>query len=161
MAALGLLLLAVAGLTALVGALANSGADHLINGGFAIFGYHVTGSTGRLFLYGAIVGAVAMLGLNMLLGGIGRGFKQRVTSRRKLKQSRREGETLQQERDRLARELEEERGRRDRAEAEGAAPAASAGAGTPVYPTEVKDATADRTGDRQVRAVRRQARPSQ
>jgi len=39
MAALGLLLLAGAGLVALVGAFGNSGADHLLTNGFAIFGY--------------------------------------------------------------------------------------------------------------------------
>jgi hypothetical protein len=74
MAALGLLLLAAAGLVAIVGVLGNSGADHLLTNGFAIFGYRVHGSSGRLFLYGAAIGAVAMLGLNMLLAGLGRGF---------------------------------------------------------------------------------------
>ena len=33
------------------------------------FGYHVTGSTGTLFLFGIVVGAVAMLGLSALLAG--------------------------------------------------------------------------------------------
>jgi acyl-CoA synthetase (AMP-forming)/AMP-acid ligase II len=34
---------------------------------FAVFGYHVTGSTGTLFLYGIVVGALAVAGLGMLL----------------------------------------------------------------------------------------------
>jgi len=107
MAALGLLLLAGAGLVALVGAFGNSGADHLLTNGFAIFGYRVQGSSGQLFLYGAAVGAVAMLGLNMLLTGLGRGF----SSRRELRQSRRAQKGLQKERDQLGRELKEERDR--------------------------------------------------
>jgi membrane protein implicated in regulation of membrane protease activity len=107
MAALGLLLLAAAGLVAIVGALGNSGADHLLANGFAIFGYRVHGSSGRLFLYGAAVGAVAMLGLNMLLAGLGRGF----SSRRQLRQSRRAQKEMQKERDQLGRDLREERER--------------------------------------------------
>jgi hypothetical protein len=34
---------------------------------FAVFGYHVTGSDGRLFLYGIVVGAVAIAGLSLVL----------------------------------------------------------------------------------------------
>ena len=109
MMALGLLLLAGAGLTVLVGFLANNGTDHAIPGGFELFGYDITGSTGRLFLYGAIVGVVGMLGLNLLLAGLGRGVKHKVANRRERKTYRRRTETLQEERDRLAGELEEQR----------------------------------------------------
>jgi hypothetical protein len=105
MVALGLLLLVAAGLIVIVGALGNSGADHMLVNGFEIFGYRLQGSSGRLFLYGAAVGAVGMLGLNMLLAGLGRGF----SSRRQLRQSRRDQKGLQQERDQLGRELREER----------------------------------------------------
>ena len=109
MAVLGLLLLAIAGAVALVGVLGNSGTDYLLPNGFAILGYHVHGSSGRLFLYGAAVCAVAMLGLNMLLAGLGRGF----SSRRQLRQSRRAQKGLQKERDQLGDELRQERGRSD------------------------------------------------
>ena len=34
-----------------------------------VFGYHLTGSTGTLFLFGIAVGAVASLGLCLLLAG--------------------------------------------------------------------------------------------
>jgi hypothetical protein len=44
MVALGLLLLVAAGLVVLVGALGNSGADHLLVNGFEIFGYRLQGS---------------------------------------------------------------------------------------------------------------------
>src|SRR5512144_268438 len=116
MAALGLLVLAAAGVTALVGTLANSGGDHALNRSFELFGYSMQGSSGRLFAYGVIVGAVGMLGLNMLLAGLGRGFRSRLSRRRELKETRGEAETLQEERDRLARELEEARAARAQAE---------------------------------------------
>ena len=45
------------------GVLTNAGAAHPLTENFAVFGYHVTGSTGTLFLVGIVVGAVAMLGL--------------------------------------------------------------------------------------------------
>ena len=111
MVALGLLLLAGAGLTVLVGFFANNGADHAISGGFELFGYDFNSSTGRLFLFGAIVGVVGMLGLNLLLAGLGRGVKHKVATRRERKTYRRRTETLQEERDRLADELAEQRAR--------------------------------------------------
>lgn len=40
---------------------------HALTGGFSVFGYDVTGSTGTLFLDGIVVGSIAMLGLSMLL----------------------------------------------------------------------------------------------
>ena len=82
MVALGLLLLAGAGLTVLVGFFANNGADSAISGGFELFGYDFNSSAGRLFLFGAIVGVVGMLGLNLLLAGLGRGVKHKVATRR-------------------------------------------------------------------------------
>ena len=36
---------------------------------FAVFGYHVTGSNGRLFLYGIVVGVIGVAGLSLLLAG--------------------------------------------------------------------------------------------
>lgn len=132
MAALGLLVLAAAGVTALVGALANSGGDHALNRSFELFGYSVQGSSGRLFAYGVIVGAVGMLGLNMLLAGLGRGFRSRLSRRRELKETRGEAETLQEERDRLARELEEARVARAQAEVD--AHRAQAGPAGPTVP---------------------------
>ena len=46
--------------------LANGGHAHAVTH-FAVFGYHVTGSTGTLFLYGIVVGALALAGLSVLL----------------------------------------------------------------------------------------------
>jgi len=35
---------------------------------FSVLGYHVTGSTGTLFLFGIVIGALAMLGMSVLAG---------------------------------------------------------------------------------------------
>ena len=101
MIALGLLLLAAAAIVALVGVLANVGGAHALNSDFSLFGYHLHGSTGQLLLIGVIVGAVGMLGLTMLLAGLGR-ISRRVTTRRELKQTRRQADSLHQERQTLA-----------------------------------------------------------
>ena len=135
MIALGLLLLAAAVIVALVGVLANTGSAHALNSDFSLFGYHLHGSTGQLLLIGVIVGAVGMLGLNMLLAGIGRGFSRRVSSRRELKHTRRQADSLHEERDTLAHQLEQERISRARTEAEQAAARdRAAGAGSIAYP---------------------------
>jgi hypothetical protein len=51
-----------------VGVLSNAGAGHPPTD-FSVFGYHLTGSTGTLFLFGIAIGAVASLGLCRLLTG--------------------------------------------------------------------------------------------
>ena len=99
MIALGLLLLVAAAVVTLVGVLTNSGGAHALNSDFSLLGYHFHGSTGQLLLIGVIVGAVGMLGLNMLLAGVGRGFSRRVSTRRELKQSRHQAGALHEERD--------------------------------------------------------------
>jgi hypothetical protein len=70
--------------------------------GFAVFGYHVTGSSGALFLYGIVVGAVGLLGLGLLLAGVRRTCRRGRAARRDLKESRREATDAYQDRDRLA-----------------------------------------------------------
>ncbi len=66
---IGLAILVVAVIVAVVGVLANTGIDHALIDNFSVLGYHVTGSTGALFLCGIAVGAVAVLGLSVLLAG--------------------------------------------------------------------------------------------
>ena len=66
---LGLVLLVAAVVVGVAGVLTNHGSAHALNHGFSVLGYHVTGSTGTLFLYGVVVGAVAVLGLSLLLAG--------------------------------------------------------------------------------------------
>ena len=64
----GLIVLLVAAIVATVGVLSNAGAAHPLTD-FSVFGYHLTGSTGTLFLFGIAVGAVVSLGLCLLLAG--------------------------------------------------------------------------------------------
>jgi hypothetical protein len=46
-----------------------TGTGHALTHRLAVLGYHVTGSTGTLFLYGIVVGAIGLLGLSLLLAG--------------------------------------------------------------------------------------------
>jgi hypothetical protein len=97
------LVLPMAGLVVgAVGVLTNSGDAHVLTDGFAVFGYHVTGSTGTLFLYGAVVGAVLVLGLGLLLAGARRTARRGRTARSDLKASRRETAAVTHDRDELA-----------------------------------------------------------
>jgi hypothetical protein len=65
----GLIVLVAALVAGVAGVLGNGGSGHALTHGFAVFGYHVTGSTGTLFLYGIVVGAIALAGLSLLLAG--------------------------------------------------------------------------------------------
>ena len=87
---LGLVILVAAVIAAVAGVLSNSGSGHALTHGFAVFGYHVTGSTGTLFLYGIVVGVAGLLGLSLLLAGARRTSRRGRAARRWLKQSRRE-----------------------------------------------------------------------
>jgi hypothetical protein len=87
---LGLVVLVAAVIAGAAGVLGNSGSGHALSHGFAVFGYHVTGSTGTLFLYGIVAGAAGVLGLSLLLTGARRTSRRGRAARRRLKQSRRE-----------------------------------------------------------------------
>ena len=63
----GLTVLLVAAIVAIVGLLGNAVAAHPPTD-FSVFGYHLTGSAGTLFLFGIAVGAVASFGLLLLAG---------------------------------------------------------------------------------------------
>jgi len=97
----GLILLMVAVIVGVAGVLANAGSAHALTHTFAVFGYHVTGSTGTLFLYGIVVGAVAMFGLSVLLTGARRTSRRGQDARRGLQHSRRETAAAIQARDDL------------------------------------------------------------
>ncbi len=62
----GLVILVAAVIAGVAGVLANGGHAHAVTH-FAVFGYHVTGSTGTLFLYGIVIGALGLLGLSLVL----------------------------------------------------------------------------------------------
>jgi hypothetical protein len=95
---LGLIILVAAVVVGVAGVFNNVGSGHALAHGFSVFGYHVTGSTGALFLYGIVVGAAAMLGLGLLLAGARRTSRRGRAARRELRQSR--GQTaVSQDRD--------------------------------------------------------------
>ena len=96
----GLVILAAALIAGVAGVLANGGNAHAVTH-FSVFGYHVTGSTGTVFLYGTVVGALAMLGLSLLAAGAGRSSRRGRTARASLAQSRRETAAVSQHRDDL------------------------------------------------------------
>ena len=122
MAALGLLLLVAMAAVALAGIFANTGSGHQLGHAVNILGYHLHGSTGKLLLVGVVVGVVGMLGLNLLLAGIGRGFKRKVSHRKERRTIRRQAEVVVEDRDRLAGQLEREHTARIRAEQRGPTP---------------------------------------
>ena len=97
---LGLVILVAAVIAGVAGVLANSGHAHAVTH-FAVFGYHVTGSTGTLFLYGIVVGALALAGLSLLLAGARRTSRRGRDARRGLAQSRRETAAVSADRDDL------------------------------------------------------------
>ncbi|MFI8387557.1 hypothetical protein [Streptomyces sp. NPDC085540] len=115
---LGLIILIAAIIVGLAGVFGNTGAGHDlgVGGDFSIFGYHVTGSTGSLFLSGIIVGAAALLGLTLVMMGARRSARRSAQARRELGTSRREAAVVDRERDDLIKQRDDAR----------------AGAGTPM-----------------------------
>jgi hypothetical protein len=97
---LGLIILVAAVVAGVAGVLGNGGSGHAVTH-FAAFGYHVTGSTGTLFLYGIVLGAVGLFGLSLLLAGARRTSRRGSVARRGLRQSRRETAAASRERDDL------------------------------------------------------------
>jgi hypothetical protein len=98
---IGLVILVAAVVAGVAGVLSNGGSGHELTHPFAVFGYHVTGSTGTLFLYGIVVGALALLGLSLLLAGARRTSRRGREARRGLTRSRRETAAVSQDRDDL------------------------------------------------------------
>ena len=117
----GLILLVAAVVVAVAGVLTNGGHAHAVTH-FAVFGYHVTGSTGTLFLYGIVVGAVGLAGLSLLLAGARRTARRGREARRGLAASRRETTAVRQDRHDLI-------GQRDTARAHTASTLGDSGGG--------------------------------
>jgi hypothetical protein len=95
---LALVILVAAVIAGVAGVLANGGHAHAVTH-FAVFGYHVTGSAGTVFLYGIVVGALALAGLSVLAAG--RGSRRDLAARASLAQSRRETAAVSRHRDDL------------------------------------------------------------
>ena len=89
---IGLVVLLFAVIVGFVGVLNNAGAAHPLSENFSVLGYHVTGSTGTLFLFGIVIGALAMLGMSVLLAGAHRTASRGREARRELERSQREVE---------------------------------------------------------------------
>ncbi|WP_201274647.1 hypothetical protein [Mycolicibacterium sp. CH28] len=96
---IGLIVMLVAAIVAIVGILSNAGPDHLLGESFSVFGYHVTGSTGTLFLFGIAVGAVAAIGLGLLLAGTRRSTTRAHDAQRDARRLRLETASVNRERD--------------------------------------------------------------
>ncbi|MFE2323310.1 hypothetical protein ACFXD5_05175 [Streptomyces sp. NPDC059385] len=96
---LGLIILIAAMIIGVVGVFGNMGTDHALGtgGDFSIFGYHVMGSTGSVFLAGVVVGGAALLGLTLVMLGVRRSAR----ARRGVAVSRREAAVVDRERDDL------------------------------------------------------------
>ncbi len=90
MVIVGLIVLFVAVIVGTVGVLGNAGASHPLAENFSVLGYHVTGSTGAVFLSGIVVGAVGLLGLSVLLAGARRSAVRGRDARRDVARSQRE-----------------------------------------------------------------------
>jgi hypothetical protein len=103
---LGLIILVAAVVVGVAGVLGNAGSAHALTHTFTVLGYHVTGSTGTLYLYGIIVGAAGLLGLSLLFAGARRSARHGRAARRGLKESRRQTATVGRERDALIDERE-------------------------------------------------------
>jgi len=97
---LGLIILVAAVVAGVAGVLSNGGSGHAVTH-FAVFGYHVTGSTGTLLLYGIVLGAVGLFGLSLLLAGARHTSRRGSAARRGLRQSRQETAAAGRERDDL------------------------------------------------------------
>jgi hypothetical protein len=95
----GLVVLLVAVIVGFLGVLNNAGAAHPLSENFSVLGYHVTGSTGTLFLFGIVIGALAMLGLSVLLAGAQRTAGRARDARRELQRSQREAEFVNRDRE--------------------------------------------------------------
>lgn len=98
----GVVVLVAAVILATVGVLTNNGGTHVLTtDSFSLFGYHVTGSTGTLLLYGVVLGALAMFGLAMILAGARRSSRRGRLARQDLRQSNQRVESLSHDRDDL------------------------------------------------------------
>jgi hypothetical protein len=86
----GLVVLLFAVIAGLLGVLNNAGPAHPLSENFSVLGYHVTGSTGTLFLFGIVIGALAMLGMSVLVAGAHRTAGRGRDARRERQRSQRE-----------------------------------------------------------------------
>ena len=97
----GIFVFLVAVVFAAAGVVSNAGSQHLLTDDFAVFNYHVTGSTGTVFLYGILVGAVAFSGLSLMLAGATRAVSRGRAARGELKRAQQGADLVNRDRERL------------------------------------------------------------
>ena len=114
----------IIGLIILIAAVVAGVAVVLGNGGSAhapihltVFGHHVTGTIGTLFLYGIVLGAVGRFGLSLLLAGVRRSYRRSSTARQGLKESRSETAESRRETAAVSKDRDDLLGQRDTARA--------------------------------------------
>lgn len=83
----------------MAGIFGNTGSAHALTNAFTVFGHHMTGSTGTLFLSGIVVGAVGMLGLGLLVTGVLRSSRRAAGARHGQRRSHRETAAVRKHRD--------------------------------------------------------------
>ncbi|MFE2528442.1 hypothetical protein ACFXEL_29920 [Streptomyces sp. NPDC059382] len=115
---LGLIILLVAVIVAFVGVMGNLGSAHELTNDFSVFGYHVTSSTGALFLYGIAVGVVGLIGLYLLLAAVRRASRRGAATRRDTGVSRRESKVVDREREDLIQQRDAARAQAEEARAD-------------------------------------------
>jgi hypothetical protein len=105
MVVLGLLLLLLSGALTVGVVMQNTDAASV-----SAFGQSATGLTvGGLFVAGVVTGAIAILGLTLMMAGLSRHRARRAGLKREMRDVRDERESLAEENERLRRELESKR----------------------------------------------------
>ncbi|MGW5316521.1 hypothetical protein [Nocardia thailandica] len=87
----GVVLLVAAVVVGAAAVSSNTGAAHTLTDDFTVLGYHATGTTGILFLWAAVLGAVGMLGLMLLVAGTFRSSRRLREAKADLRLARRGG----------------------------------------------------------------------
>lgn len=88
---LGLALLIAAVVIGTAGVLSNNGPAHTLSDDFSLLGYHITATSGTLFLWAIVLGALGMLGLVLLTAGAHRSSQRLRQTKADLRLARRTG----------------------------------------------------------------------
>ncbi|WP_328395707.1 hypothetical protein [Nocardia sp. NBC_00416] len=94
---LGLVVAVAAVAAGVAGVAANTSDVNRLTSDFSVFDYHFAGTTGELFLIGILVGVVGGLGVGLVSAGAWRSTRRGLTTRRELRESRREMAAVQRD----------------------------------------------------------------
>jgi hypothetical protein len=104
MIVVGLLVLLAVGGMAIAGITTYNGRTRSSPFRLDVPGHHLQGPGSRLFFFGLLVGAVAMLGLRTMVASLGLGFERRPAFRQLLTGSRQPTSALQEHNDQVIRD---------------------------------------------------------